>query len=147
MRDKLFVHEIDGMKYEVLPLPKKSIKIASRKAKGNKAESRVAEGYRRYGIDPKATRMPTSGAMSHFKGDILKPDDYEYLDEVKCQEKVSLWKWWEQAKNQATGSRIPVLHITANFRQLLTVISFETYLNLRKTIKDLEARVKELEEA
>jgi len=146
MSDKLFTHEVDGMKYESpeLPLAKRSITIASRRAKGNRAERKVAEGYRRYEIDPKATRMPMSGAMSHFKGDIWKPNDYEYVDEVKCQETVKLWKWWAQAEAQAAGNRIPLLHITANHRPILTVMDLDTYLNLRKTIKDLEAQIEEL---
>lgn len=114
----------------------------TRKAKGNRAERKIAEGYRHYGIDPQATRMPMSGAMSHFKGDVWKPNDYEYMDEVKCQETVSLWKWWAQALAQVSGIRVPLLHITGNNRPILTVMNFDTYLGLRKTIMDLE---KELE--
>lgn len=128
-----------------LPLAKKSITSGSRKAKGNRAERRVAEGYRRYDIDPRATRMPMSGAMTHFKGDIWKPSDYLYVDEVKCSERVKLWEWWLQAESQADGARIPVLHITRNYSQILTVVDFETYLDLRKTILDLEKRVEELQ--
>lgn len=110
---------------------------ASKKSKGNRAERKVAELYRRYEIDKKATRMPMSGAMTHFKGDILKPDDYLYCDEVKNQEKVKLWEWWNQAKEQA-GNRTPVLHITGNHRPILTVITIEEYMNLRASVKQLQ---------
>jgi hypothetical protein len=116
----------------------------SKKQKGNRAERKVAEAYRHYGIDPKATRMPTSGAMSHFKGDIWKPTDYLWVDEVKCQERVKLWEWWSQATSQATGSQNPLLHITANFRPILTVMTMETYMNLRKEVMDLEAEIRKL---
>lgn len=111
---------------------------ASKKAKGSRLERKVAELYRRYDIDPKATRMPMSGAMAHFKGDIWKPNDYEYVDECKNQETVSLWKFWSQAQEQATGARIPLLHVGGNNRPILTVMSVETYMDLRREIKDLE---------
>lgn len=113
----------------------------TKKQKGNRLERKVAEMYRHYDIDPKATRMPMSGAMTHFKGDIWKPSDYEYVDECKNSERIRLWEWWEQAESQALASRIPVLHISSNFRPILTVISAETYFNLRKTIRDLEEKL------
>lgn len=118
----------------------------TRRAKGNRAERKVAEAYRRYGIDPKATRMPMSGAMTHFKGDIWKPNDYQYVDEVKCQETVKFWKWWQQAEEQASVGRIPVLHITANNRPILTVLDMDTYMDMRRTILDLEKSISVLQE-
>lgn len=111
---------------------------ASKRAKGNRLERDIAELYRRYDIDPKATRMPMSGAMTHFKGDIWKPNDYNYVDECKNQERIQLWQWWEQAKSQATGARIPLLHVSSNHRPILTVMSAETYFDMRREIKDLE---------
>lgn len=114
------------------------MKPASKKAKGNRLEYKVAELYRRYDIDKKATRMPMSGAMANFKGDIHKPNDYEWVDECKNQEKVSLWKWWNQTISQAKGMQKPVLHIGGNYRPILTVMRIEDYMDLRKTIKDLE---------
>lgn len=122
-----------------LPFPKRpKVSAKGRKEKGSRAERKVAEAYRRYGIDPQATRMPMSGAMAWHKGDINKPNDYQYVDEVKCQETVKFWAFWEQTVSQATNNRTPVLHITANNRPILTVITLEEYMNLRKTIKDLE---------
>lgn len=127
---------------EELPFPKR-ITPRSAKAKGNRAERKVAEAYRRYGIDPQATRMPMSGAMAHFKGDIWKPNDYQFLDEVKCSERVKLWEWWTQAELQAEGARIPILHITRNYSTILTVMDMETYMDLRKIIKDFETEIRE----
>ena len=111
---------------------------ASKKAKGSRLEREVATAYRHYQIDEKATRMPMSGAMTHFRGDIWKPNDYEYLDECKNSEKVKLWEWWNQTKEQASGARIPILHISRNDSPVLTVMAMETYMNLRKEIKDLQ---------
>lgn len=84
--------------------------------------------------------MPMSGGMRHFKGDILKPNDYGWIDECKNTERPKLWDFWEQASNQS-GSQIPVLHISGNFRPILTVMAAETYFELRKTINDLEAEL------
>lgn len=85
-----------------------------------------------------------SGAMQHFKGDIWKPNDYQFVDEVKCAETVRIWEWWRQAESQADGLRIPVLHITRNNSNILTVMDMETYMDLRKQILDLEITIKEL---
>jgi len=79
-----------------------------------------------------------SGAMSHFKGDIWKPNDYGWVDEVKCQETVKFWAWWAQAEAQASGVQEPLLHITRNNSPILTTMRLEAYMNLRKTIIDLE---------
>lgn len=117
----------------------------TRKEKGNRLERKVAALYRQYDIDPIATRMPMSGAMAWHKGDINKPNDYQYVDECKNSERVQLWQWWTQAKEQATNNRIPLLHISANSRPILTVMNAETYFDMRKTIIDLEKRIKELE--
>lgn len=116
----------------------------TKKQKGNRLERKVAELYRRYDIDPKATRMPMSGAMTHFKGDIWKPNDYEYVDECKNSERVKLWEWWGQTTAQASGARIPLLHISANNRPILTVMEADTYFDLRREIKDLELIIKDL---
>lgn len=117
---------------------------SSKKAKGNRAEKKVAEAYRRYGIDKKARRMPMSGAMTHFKGDIWKPNDHQYIDEVKNQERVQIWKFWEQTISQASMGQIPILHITGNHRPVLTVMYMDDYMNLRKEVKDLEQQIADL---
>lgn len=88
-----------------------------------------------------------SGAMAHFKGDIWKPNDYGYLDECKNSERVQLWQWWEQAKSQASGLRIPVLHISRNNSPILTVLEAEVYFQMRKEIKDLTESLEELRSA
>jgi len=120
------------------------ISAKGRKEKGNRAERKVAEAYRRYDIDPKATRMPMSGAMAWHKGDIHKPNDYKYIDEVKCQETVKFWAFWEQARSQANMAQVPVLHITGNNRPILTVMDMEDYMDLRKQVMDLEKIIEEI---
>lgn len=95
------------------------------KAKGSRAERKVAEALRK--VDPNAGRMPLSGADSHLKGDVRT--DLPYTFEVKAQERVQLWKFWEQAVEQAHYAS-PVLCITANYRPLVAVVSMDTLVHL-----------------
>lgn len=120
------------------------MKARSAKAKGKRLEQKVSAAYRHYAIDETARPMPASGAFTHFKGDVWKKDDYEYLDECKNQERVQLWTWWAQASIEAGLNRVPVLHISANHRPVLTVLALEDYMNLRKQVKDLEGIIDEL---
>lgn len=110
----------------------------SKKQKGSRKEREVAGMYRHYGIDKDAKRMPLSGAFDGLKGDIFKPHDRGWVDEVKNQEKVKLWEWWEQAKMQARGLQKAVLHISGNHRPTLTVMRIEDYFYLRQCEKQLE---------
>ena len=107
------------------------MKARSAKAKGNRLEQAIAKAYRYYKIDETAKRMPTSGAMAHFKSDIFKQFDYQWRDECKNQERVQFWSWWEQASNQASVGEHPVLHISANHRPIVTCLRMEDYMTLR----------------
>lgn len=109
----------------------------SKKAKGNRLEKEIAKLYRRK-LFPKAQRMPMSGAMPSNKGDIFKGVYDEWMDECKNQEKVKLWEWWEQAKDQCGHYQKPLLHISRNYAENLTVMRTEDYIELRETIKDYE---------
>lgn len=104
---------------------------ATRKAKGSRAEKKVAALYRKYKVDESAQRMPLSGAMAHFKGDIHKRFDYQFVDEVKNHETVKLGEFWSQAVEQTSGGlRTPVLHITGNWRPIITVIRTDDFEGL-----------------
>ena len=94
---------------------------ATRKAKGKRLEKKVAEHYRRYKVDETARPMPLSGAMSHFKGDIYKRYDFQWIDECKNHETVRLSEFWRQTIDQG-AQRTPVLHVSGNYRPIVTVI-------------------------
>jgi hypothetical protein len=113
-------------------------KSASKKQKGSRLERFVAEAYRHHGIDKDAKRMPLSGAFDGLKGDIFKPHDKEWVDECKNQEKVKLWEFWEQAKSQARGLQRPLLHVSGNYREVLTVMKLDDYMHLRQCERQLE---------
>lgn len=124
-----------------LPLAKipKIAKITAkgRRQKGKRFEREIAALYRHHHIDDTAQAMPMSGAMDFHKGDLLKKHDHEFVDECKNQETVKLWEWWDQSKRQATGLQKPVLHIKRNLSEPLTVVSTDTYFQLRLEIKQL----------
>lgn len=107
------------------------MKPAGARKKGARYELQIASLYREYGIDPDASRMPLSGAHSELKGDIRKPADTEWVDECKNQEVVHFWKWWQQAVDQCILEQRPVLHITSNRKESLTVLRTEDYMSLR----------------
>lgn len=104
---------------------------ATRKAKGTRLENDVAAAYRSYGIDETARRMPLSGAMSHFKSDIYKKNDYEFVDECKNHETINLSKFWQQTIDQSR-LKTPVLHISSNYRPIITVLTQADFEQLIK---------------
>jgi hypothetical protein len=118
---------------------------SSKKAKGKRLEQAVAKAYRQYEVDETARPMPMSGAMTHFKGDVFKQNDYMFVDECKNTERIKFWDFWEQAVSQASNGRKPVLHVSANHRPIVTCISLEDYMDMRKSVLDLENYVNELE--
>jgi Holliday junction resolvase len=109
------------------------MKARSAKAKGSRLEKRVAEEYRKIGIE--AWRMPLSGAVSHMKGDIRKKTYDGWVDECKNAETVKLREWWQQTLDQR-GKAEPVLHISANHRPIITVIRSDKYYDLMKELDD-----------
>lgn len=113
------------------------MKARSARAKGSRLEKRVAEEYRSIGID--ARRMPLSGAITHMKGDIWKATYDGWIDECKNAETVKLKEWWQQALRQR-GKAEPVLHISANYRPVITVISSEKYYQLMQELEDTGQR-------
>ncbi len=87
-----------------------------------------------------------SGAMEFHKSDIFTRELNEFSEEVKNQEKVKLWEFWEQASRQATGLQRPALHITGNHRPILTVIRFEDFADMRLELKQLRETIKVIQE-
>ena len=103
------------------------MKARSAKNKGSRLERQVAGEYRRIGIE--ARRMPLSGAIPHLKADIYKPVHDGWHDECKNQETVKLKEWWHQASSTC-GKSEPVLHISANYRPIITAIRSDKYYDM-----------------
>lgn len=125
-----------------LPLAKKpKLTAKGRRKKGKRFEQEIAALYRHHGIDDSAQPMPMSGAMQFHKGDILKKKDHEFVDECKNQETTQIWPWWQQAQSQAFGQQKAVLHIRRNLTSPVTVMSTDTYFQLRLEIKQLREQL------
>ena len=100
----------------------------SKKAKGKRAEQQFAAILRKKGIDVNARPMPMSGAMSHFKSDIFTTAPWAI--EVKNQERVSLWDWWDQTTSQTVPPKKPLLVVGCNYRPQLCVLRAEDWADL-----------------
>ena len=98
----------------------KAIAYRSKKAKGKRLEKRVSQLIREKGLDDKARPMIGSGAFDNYKGDIYSPS-INLTFEVKNQETVKLWEYWEQAKDQEQAYKPACLIVSGNFRPILAV--------------------------
>ena len=106
------------------------MKSASAKAKGKRLENKVARLWREKTGDL-AIKTPGSGSGKH-KADVY---NRHYSIECKNQEKVKLWEWWQQARNQRHFSKPPALIISGNFRPILVVMVISDWLDLVKEAK------------
>lgn len=111
------------------------------KQKGSEYEREISRLYVEYGIDPKSTRMPLSGADSVLKGDVRHAHDnaipFRFVDECKRQERINIPEYWKQTLVQCGFGEEPVLHFRQNHQESLTIIRTATFMTLLKTIMDL----------
>lgn len=115
---------------------------ATRKAKGRKLERYIADYYTAIGLYPAARPMPMSGSLKEMPGDIWVDGYNEFVEEAKNQEATSIWKWLEQAENQAKElNKLPVLHFKRNRSRVYTVVPFEVFADMRLQIKKLKGEV------
>jgi hypothetical protein len=107
------------------------MKAGGQKKKGSRLELKVARAIRSSGLDDKAMRMPLSGASWSLPSDIYL-SKLPLSIECKNQEKLRLWDWWDQCRNQRIGNRIPVLAISSNNRPILMAVDLDDFINLLK---------------
>ena len=55
---------------------------------------------------------------------------FPFAVEAKCQEKVSLRNWWEQAKANATAELDPLLITKQSRKEPLVVLDLKTFIKL-----------------
>jgi hypothetical protein len=109
------------------------VKPAGKRQKGSRLERKFAQLIRMKGLDSNAKRMVLSGADWALKSDIYTALPFHF--ECKNQEKVKLWEWWEQARNQ-TNYKPPVLVVSGNYRPILCILDANDFLNLIKQNDD-----------
>lgn len=84
----------------------------SKKAKGKRLEIDVAKSLRDAGLDPDAKRMVLSGAAYGFESDIWT--NLPIKIECKNQETWSPMEFYEQAKEAAGTTDIPIVVMSRN---------------------------------
>ena len=97
----------------------------SERDKGANGEREVAAVFRAHGFD--CDRVPNSGGLR------LKGDLYGTLPvhvEVKRQERLQLWQWWEQAASEAVDGVRPVLAFRRNRSEWLAVVRLDDLVGL-----------------
>ncbi|KKR27913.1 MAG: hypothetical protein UT61_C0062G0013 [Candidatus Woesebacteria bacterium GW2011_GWA1_39_8] len=99
-----------------------------------KEKLKFAKMLRDYDLDKSAGRMPGSGAFAHFKQDIHTKIPFSF--ELKNQETISFWKWWEQADSEKTPNRPAVLVFSGNYRPIMCAMLAETFLDVLKELQD-----------
>lgn len=110
--------------------------LKSPKRKGSDFELKVAKLIRQSGLDKKAQRRPLSGSNKMVAGyaDIISTLPFSF--ELKKQEKLKIWEWWEQAESEANMNRPPVLVFSSNFRPVMCALKFEDFLQILKELRD-----------
>ena len=99
--------------------------------KGKKLENKFSSEWRSK-IGTHAIRTPGSGSGNKFKEDVYT--DW-FSVECKNQEKISLYKWWDQARSHPANAKDPVLVMKSNHRPILVAMELDDWLNLVKEAK------------
>jgi len=108
-----------------------SMKTSSAKAKGRKLQQQVAKLINNFlGIETKSLPMGSQGADIIVLGEAKKI--FPYSVECKNQEKIQLWKAWEQSKANTTEGTKPLLIIKRNRSDTLAILSIEDLLTILK---------------
>lgn len=105
----------------------------TKRQKGNGFELEIAKSLRET-VDPDAKRMPLSGAMWGFESDIFTRLPISI--ECKRQEKTKFQEWYEQACNETSPSKIPVVVWRENNGQPFAFLKWNDLLEIMKWAKD-----------
>lgn len=93
--------------------------------KGARGELEVVKKLAEYGIE--TYRTPNSGGLA-IKSDITGWGDF--APEVKRQETVAIWKWWQQATEAASEHQTPLVIFRRNQSEWLVTLSLDDFLGL-----------------
>ena len=106
--------------------------------KGKRFEREIAKTLnKKFGSNVR--RTPNSGGLS-IKGDIMDTQGIlsEWSFECKNQEKLNIWKAFDQAANDSAGTRrTPIVVFTKNHDRTLACLEFEDWMNLVKELEEL----------
>jgi len=105
------------------------VKIKSTHQKGSSFERKIVKDLISSGLDKYARRSIMSGAVFE-DGDIKT--SLPFVFECKKQEKISLYKWWNQAKfeNRSGGRKKSVLIFKSNNKDTLAIMDWNDWLEI-----------------
>ena len=106
--------------------------------KGKRKEREIAKIInKKFGTNVR--RTPQSGGLS-FKGDIIDLHGplKAFHFEIKCQEKLNIWKAIRQSEGDAPIGKTPIVVFSRNFERDYVALEFETFLNLLLIIEELK---------
>ena len=108
------------------------------KQKGREAEKEFASILNAYIPAARAKRMPLSGAVKGFDGDIHTKLDL--LIEVKRQERFNIWQSWAQLTRAGEGlySKLKILAFRKNNHEWLLTMSLKDFLELYSHYLELQ---------
>lgn len=117
------------------------MKASGKRQKGARLERKIAHEIKRV-LGIKAKRSFQSGAHWSYKSDIYAPG-LNFSIEAKNQERIQIWKFWEQAESQRKPYSPPVLMVSSNHRPILAVMDLYDWLNLVKEKEDWKKSAEE----
>ena len=100
--------------------------IKHKKKKGSDFEREIAKDLQV--LDPNAKRMVLSGAVKGLETDIWTKLPFAF--ELKRQERLNLYRAFQQAIIQSIGGRVPVLVVKSSNKPTLACMKWEDWLNL-----------------
>lgn len=102
---------------------------ASERDKGARGEREVAAIFRAHGFD--CDRVPNSGGL-RLKGDLY--GDLPVHVEVKRQERLQLWQWLGQARDEA-GDGVPLVAFRRNGSEWYAALPLAALADLLKRMR------------
>ena len=120
--------------------------VRTKKAKGRRLQKRVVELILKY--FPELSEDDVRSVPSSVPGSDIQLSAYAkqlipFSIECKNQERINLYKFWEQAKVNGMKERLePLLVVKSNFREELAVLRLEYLIKLISEVKDGKRKIR-----
>jgi len=110
---------------------------SSSRRKGSGGEREVAKILAAAGLT-EAVRMPLSGALADFPGDVRLNG---WCAEVKRTERLDLWGAWRQACAAARGGVDPIVFNRRNHSPWLATLEIQTWAEMENELREWRRRL------
>lgn len=107
------------------------------KIKGKTYERKIARILSK-AFNTKVQRVPMSGALEDWKGDLrdLSGVLKRFVWECKHQEKLNIWAALRQAESEASGGRIPVVVFHKNRSKDYVALDLQDFIQILQGINE-----------